>query len=182
MDVPQHDAIDFLNWAARQKKFLAVRDRLRAIILARQGQSISQISVKLDYTGRWVQKWVSRYRKLGFDGLWDKPRSGRSRNLPAEQEETFIQRIFLGPTDDDSVSIFHARDIQKILAEEFHATYSESGVYALLARLKLAWITTRPRHEHNDPEKMKAWKEAFKANFLELKKTSRKASGGLVPR
>ncbi|GEM_PF-1953206 len=99
MDVPQHDTLEFLKWAARQKKFLVVRDRLRAVILARQGQIISQISVKLDYTGRWVQKWVSRYRKLGFDGLRDKPRSGRNRKLPPEQEATFIQRIFLGPTE-----------------------------------------------------------------------------------
>ena len=170
------------KWATRQKKYLVVRDRLRAVILARQGQSIRQISGKLDYTGRWVQKWVSRYRNLGLDGLWDKPRTGRTRHLPPEQEEAFIKRIFTGPTPEDSVSIFHGHDIQKILAEEFNVVYSESGVYALLARLKLAWITTRPRHEHNDTEKMEAWKEAFKAKYLELKKTSRKAAGGLVPR
>lgn len=181
MDVPEHDAMTFLKWATRQKKFLSVRDRLRAVVLARQGQSIRQISAKLDYTGRWVQKWVARYRKLGFDGLWDKPRPGRSRHLPAEQEEAFIQRIFRGPTPEDVVSIFHGPDIQKILADEFHVTYSGSGVYALLARLKLAWITTRPRHEYNNVEKMEDWKEAFKIKYLELKKNSRKASGGLVP-
>jgi hypothetical protein len=37
---PRHDAMKFLKWATRQKKFLAVSDRLRAFILARRDNKV----------------------------------------------------------------------------------------------------------------------------------------------
>jgi len=182
MEVPRKEAMKFLKWASRQKKYSEVRDRIRAVILARKGHSISEISTKLEYCPRWVQKWVARYRESGLKGLWDKPRSGTPKHLSTDKEQAFIERIFQGPKPGDPVSIFHAHDIQKILWDEFNASYSESGIYALLARLKMAWITSRQQHEFNDPEKMEAWKENFTAKYKELKKISGQTGSDMVSR
>ncbi|MBF0503084.1 MAG: helix-turn-helix domain-containing protein [Candidatus Riflebacteria bacterium] len=138
MDVPKRDSMKFLKWASRHKKFIAIRDRIRAIILAKRGKTISEISDQLEFSPRWVQKWVARYRDAGFKALWDKPHSGAPKHLPTDREEAFVERIFQGPKTEDKISIFHGYHIQKILQEEFGATYSESGVYALLDRLKLS--------------------------------------------
>lgn len=172
MILPKRESMKFLKRASKLKEFASIRDRIRAIILARKGMISKEIASKLDFTDRWVQKWVARYRKSGFDGLQDEPRSGAPKLLPADQEEAFIDRIFEGPKTEDKISIFHGHHIQKILKEEFGVTYSGSGVYALLERLKLSWITSRPRHEFNDPEKMEAWKKAFKEELKEIKKNS----------
>lgn len=182
MDVPKRDSMKSLKRALKLKEFSEIRDRIKVIILARKGLSISEINIKLDdYCSRWIQKWVARYREGGLDGLWDKPRSGAPKHLATEKEEAFFDRIFQCPQATDQVSIFHALAIQAILLDEFQAEYSESGVYALLKRLGLTWITSRPRHEFNDPEKMEAWKEEFKAKYKEIKKKSRQENPNMVP-
>lgn len=180
MEVPKRDSAKFLKWSSRQLKFLSIRDRIRAISLAKRGKTISQISEQLEYSPRWVQNWVARYRESGFNGLWDKPRPGAPKHLPTDQEEAFVERIFQGPKAEDEISIFHGYHIQKILEEEFGVSYSESGVYALLARLKLSWITSRPRHEFNDPEKMEEWKTRFKEKLKEIKKTPGEKDSSVV--
>lgn len=173
---PKRKTMKFLKWASRLKKFACIRDRIRVIILARRGNTTEEIASNLDYTTRWVYKWAARYRESGFDGLQDRPRSGAPKHLSADQEEAFIDRIFKGPKPEEKISIFHGHHIQKILQNEFGATYSMSGVYRLLERLKLSWITSRARHELNDPEKMEAWKEAFKNKLKEIKKNDKKNS------
>lgn len=173
MNIPRHDTMKRLRRAARQKRFAEIRERIRVIILARQGKTVGQISSILDRSFRYVQSWAARYRESGFNGLLDKPRSGRPKHLPSELEDAFIERVFQGPRPEDGVTIFTAKSLEKILSEEFNAKYSEGGLYSLMARLKLAWITSRPRHEKNDPAKMEAWKESFKAKSAELKKNSR---------
>lgn len=173
MDVPKRDSMKFLKWASRRKQFAPIRDRIRAVILARRRKTLAEIAAQLEYCTRWVQKWVARYRAGGLDGLWDKPRSGAPKHLRSDQEEAFLERISQGPKPEDQISIFHGHHIQKILKAEFDASYSLDGVYSLLARLRLSWITARPCHEQNDPEKMEEWKKAFKAKLKEIKKNIR---------
>ncbi len=181
MDVPRRDSMKFLKWASRKKANSPIRDRIRAVLLAKKGKTIAEIASQLEYCPRWVQKWVARYRKSGLKGLWDRPRSGAPQLLPRDQEEAFALRIVEGPKVGDLVSIFHGHHIQRILKEEFGASYSLNGVYSLLARLHLSWITSRQRHEMNDPEKMEAWKKAFKGKLKEIKKTPWEGHPGMVP-
>ena len=48
----------------------------------------------------------------------------------------------------------------RILNEEFGVEYTLNGAYDLLHRLNLSCLTPRPRHEKNDPEAMKAFKQS----------------------
>lgn len=170
MVLPYHNSTRFIKWSSRQKIFAGIRDRILIIVLVRRKMTAAEIAEKLDRCIRWVQDWVSRYREQGFKGLFDQPRCGQPPHLPPDREQAFIDRILEGPKSSDQVSIFHWGDIQRILLEEFGASYSQSGVYALLDRLGLSWVTTRPIHEFNDPQKMEAWKVKFKADVEKIKK------------
>lgn len=174
MDVPRKHTTKHLIWAAKQKYYLPIRDRIRIIILAIRGKTIKEIANQMECSGRTVQKWVARYRINGIDSLWDKPRSGAPRKLAEEFEEEFIKRIFDGPLEEDGVSIFNGLKIREILEKEFGAKYTLDGVYALLKRLKLTWVTSRPIHEKNDPVKMAEWKAWFKSEVKKKRKRTHK--------
>ena len=172
MHVPRKHTTKYLKWAIRQKYFLPIRDRIRIIILAIRGKTINEIASQMECCGRNVQKWVARYRVNGIDSLWDKPRPGAPKKLAEELESKFVERIFNGPIPEDKVSIFNGIKIQEILEKEFNAKYTLDGVYALLKRLKLTWVTSRPIHEKNDPKKMKEWKIMFKKNIKKKEKNN----------
>lgn len=120
---------------------------------------MSKVADRLHRSKAWVSKWHDRYKKLGVQGLYDYPRSGRPTILPASLEGKFIDRVQSGPTPADEVSAFRGRFIKKILNSEFNLSYSLSGVYDLLRRLDFKKIKPRPRHEKNDAKAMEQWKK-----------------------
>jgi transposase len=170
MHVPRKQTTKYLKWATRQKYFLPIRDRIRIVILAIRGKTIKEISSQMECCSRNVQKWVARYRINGIDSLWNKPRPGAPKKLAEKFEEEFVERIFNGPIEKDKVSIFNGLKIREILENEFRANYTLDGVYALLKRLKLTWVTSRPVHEKNDLVKMAEWKTWFTAEVKKRKK------------
>lgn len=70
----------------------ALRRRAHAILLSHQGHTINQISeilqVRRDAVSRWFQQWEAS----GFDGLIDKPRSGRTPALD-EHDHRLLQAL-----------------------------------------------------------------------------------------
>lgn len=102
---------------------------------------------------------MNRYKELGIEGLFDFPRLGRPSILPESKVELLKSRIQLGPTVSDEVSSFNCSYIRLIIKNEFGASYSLSGVFALLSRLNFTKIKPRPKHEKNDESLMLQWKE-----------------------
>jgi len=125
--------------------------RIRAVILAAEGRTATQIAQALGYSRRSVQVWVARYNAEGPDCLGDRPRPGRPTHLPPAEVERLRRRIDAGPTPEDGVCTLRARELRAILGAEFGAAYSEAGVYALLHRLGYSCLDPRPRHRKSDP-------------------------------
>lgn len=157
--------IDKLRKLAIQRKFLPIRDRIEAVILRKSHHSFEEISHKLGYSKSWSLKWCHRYKTHGVKGLFDDDRSGRPSFLNEDDEARFLDRIQKGPQEKDGVSVFTAKSIQQILLNEFNITYSYKSIYNILHRLDLSRIRPRPRHEKNDPEKMKFWKSSILPSF-----------------
>ena len=167
MKVTQHHSIEELEQILKLRKYSDIRDRVRAVIYAIKGDTAESISVRLGYHWTCIQTWVYRYRDEGFNGFFDRPRSGQPTKLLRAREEEFKQRLEAGPLPGDKISAFRGKDIQKILKKEFQAEYALNGVYDLLHRLKYSFLCPRPKHRKNDLQKMKDWKE--KAPLLSKK-------------
>ena len=82
MHVELHDTLEALNQAAKSEKSARVRDRIRSVILARNGHTVEEIVPILGASRRAVQDWIRRYNKDGLKGLPDKARHGQSRRKP----------------------------------------------------------------------------------------------------
>ena len=157
MHVKTHDSMEQLETAARRERDGRVRDRIRAVILARRGRTARQIGEALSVSGRAVQGWVRWYNEGGLENLPDAARSGQPRKCPKEMFEAVKARILAGPRPEDRVCTLRGRDVQRILAEEFGVVQELSATYELMHTLGLEPLRPRPRHVKNDPEAMEAW-------------------------
>jgi transposase len=140
------------------------RDRFRMALLAIRGHTKRDIAALLGVPKSVVEQWAYRYRDGGIDALCPKKQPGRRTILPPERHEEFKARISGTPREADGVCTLRGKDAVRILNEEFGVEYTLNGAYDLLHRLNLSCLTPRPRHEKNDPEAMKAFKE--RAPFL----------------
>jgi transposase len=161
MNVSAHEPLEELAKKIPLKKYASIRDRLRAVVQARQGQSAAAIARALGRHRRWVQEWVYRYRDDGLAGLCDRPRKGQPTKLPRKHEAAFRARIEARATREDGVCRLGGREIRHILAREFETDYSLNGTYQLLHRLGYACLRPRPKHRKSDPVAQEAFKQAF---------------------
>lgn len=153
------NSIKFLKSKLDLKAYVEIRDRIRAIILALKGSTDKEIADKLGCSLGWVKKWVARYSKGGFDGLYDEPRSGAPTYLTDLQIATLYDQILAGPEPDGILSRYRISDLQALVKKRFKVKYSSSGMHALMKRMKLSHVKPRPQHPKNDPGVMDNWKK-----------------------
>lgn len=85
-----------------------------------------------------------------------------------EEEELFI--ILLDDMQENRkggrITVF---DIQNLLSDQFDCCYSISGVYALLDRLNIVWISGRSKHPKHSQEAIDQFKERFPEEVERIK-------------
>lgn len=161
MTVEPLDSIEVLEQRARRERDACVKDRLRAVVLAKRGRQHEPIAEQLGMSPRWVEKWVARYNRGGVEALRDRPRSGQPTHLPRGREEELRQRVLKGPSEaDGGVCALRGQDIRRVLEREFGVKYTLSGVYDLLHRLGMSSLVPRPRHRKSDPAAMEEFKKS----------------------
>src|SRR4051794_38306721 len=159
MHIEDHDPMDRLQEAAKGYRNTRTWPRVQAIILAKLGDTASQIARALGVSRRAVQAWVAAYNRGGLAALPDRPHPGRAPILPRDQEARFRERIEAPPSPDDGVCELRGADIRRILEREFAARYTLDGVYKLLHRLGYSDLMPRPRHPEAHPEAQEFFKE-----------------------
>jgi len=152
MRVERHDSVESLREAARATTDADVRDRIRMVLHALEGDTAKSIAQRLGCGERVVRKWIQRYNGQKLEGLQTAPRSGRPRSLSAQEEPRLRERLNAGPCSADGVCALTGEDIRRILREEFGAKYSLSGTYVLLHRLGYSSLVPRPRHPKHDAQ------------------------------
>jgi transposase len=109
--------------------------------------------------------WPKRYNAEGIAGLGDRRRPGRPPKLDAEQVQQFKQRIGAGADiDRDGVTALRGVDVRDILQAEFGVSYSLSGTFNLLHRLRLSWLCPRPSHPQSDAEEAAVFRKRLMHN------------------
>ena len=77
-------------------------------------------------------------------------------------DEEAFKKVFKEESDKRRGGRLTGQDIQQILAKEFNAVYTLTGVYRLLKRLKIVWITSRSIHPKQDPLVQEDFKKTSK--------------------
>jgi len=167
MKVTLHDPADLqtLRDRARSEANAKQRDRLRAVLLAAEGEDGAElegddIAKRLGRSPRFVDQWLARYRRGGLEAVKPGKAKGQKPKLPAEQHAAFKARMLAGPIQaDGGVCTLRGTQAKNILSKEFGVEMGLSGVYELMHRLNLSCLKPRPLHRKNDPQAVSDWLE-----------------------
>ena len=167
MKVTLRDSADLptLRERVRSEGNSKQRDRLRAVLLAAEGEDGrelegDEIAKRLGRSPRFVDQWLARYRKGGVEAVKPGKAKGQKPKLPVEQHAAFKARLLAGPVDGDGgVCTLRGAQAKLILAREFGVEMALSAVYELMHRLNLSCLKPRPQHRKNDPKAVADWLE-----------------------
>lgn len=143
----------------RREKDADRRDRLRAVVLAIEGEAAPTIARLLGRSRRQIQDWAYAYRDGGIDAIHPKRPPGKKPRVRGEIAERLRARLDAGPTQADKVCTLRGKDVQRILREEMGVKLSLNAAYATLHRLGYSCLAPRPRHEKQDLAAQKTFKD-----------------------
>lgn len=152
----------------KQDPSARVRQRAHAILLSDQGYSREEIAdiyqVKPDTVSVWLDAWEQR----GFEGLHDRPRSGRPATLTKEEQEIAIDLVKKYPR--------RAKLVLQKLVEEVGKTLSKSTLNRIVKAAQGRWKRVRRSlRSKRDPQ---AFSEG-KARQQELRRQQQRGEIGL---
>lgn len=167
MKVTLHDPADLetLRGRVRSEANAKQRDRLRAVLLAAEGEDGGElegdeIAQRLGRSPRFVDQWLARYRKDGLEAIRPGKAKGQKPRLPVEKQAAFKARLLAGPAEaDGGICTLRGSQAKEILSKEFGVEMCLSGVYELMHRLNLSCLKPRPLHRKNDPQAVADWLE-----------------------
>ena len=148
-----------LRRLARLEKRAEQKDRLMVAALAIEKRETADIQKSLGRSRGFVQRWAYAYRDGGIGALKDKPRGGSVARINGENAAKLKARIDAGPTEADGVCTLRGRDIQRIARDELDTDVSLTSVYRTLHKMGYSCLAPRPRHEKQDLQAQKTFKE-----------------------
>jgi transposase len=125
--------------------------RLQALLLVKNGLSVSKVAEDLLIHRSTVYRWIKRAEKEGLFSLKCKPGRGTKSYLTAEQiselRTEFSKPI---PTDDGYSRGWQTKDALQFVKENFGISYSKSRMRQIIKNLGLSKITCRPRSKRRN--------------------------------
>lgn len=142
-----------------------MRTRLLAVSHFIDGKSRYQIADFLKVSRTSVNKWISQYLNSGIDGLYEKQHTGRPSQLSLEQL-ALLKQFIVDNAAKPGGGRLQGADIIDYIQNEFNVVYSLSGVYKLLRKIDIVWITTRSKHPKHSIEAQESFKKIQIKNDL----------------
>ena len=157
--IPCIKEYDFLATYKVERK-ANIKTKLLALHHLQHGKNIQETADIVLYHRQSVKSWLESFVLFDYEGLIDREGRGRKPRLPLEEEEKFKSRLdeIQDKREGGSMGV---KEIRKLLSDEFDCCYSRSGVYALLDRLNIVWISGRSKHPKTSEEAILQFKKHF---------------------
>ena len=148
-----------LKECARRERRAAQRDRFMAVAKAIEGRETLAIAEALPRSRAFVQRWAYAYRDGGVEAIVARKPGGDRSKIKEAAVAQLKARLEAGPTPADKVCVLRGRDVMRIAKQELGADVSLSTVYRTLHKLGYECLAPRPRHENQDLEAQRKFKE-----------------------
>lgn len=132
------------------------RTRLQALWLLREGWPVTAVTAAVGAHYRTVQRWLADYRAGGVAAVITRHKGGHGqpRRLSPDQEAALAAEASRG-------SFRTATEARQWLRTRYGVTYTEGGMYSVLARLRVHPKVPRPANPKADPAVQQAWKKGI---------------------
>ena len=91
------DELVALDFTRLEGETSQARERAHALILSSDGMSVTEIARIFAVSPRSVRRWFDRWEEHGLDGLADRPRCGRRRQIYGSDREVLVALIHQAP-------------------------------------------------------------------------------------
>jgi len=136
-----------------RKQVGRVSERARMILLSGQKRSVQWIATTFGCSHKTVRDWISRYESEGFNGLLDKPRTGRPSTVDKTVQTSIERDMKKTPSDFGYLAAFWTVGLLCIhLMKTLSIKVSNSTVRRCLHTLGYAFNRPRIAPNSNDPE------------------------------
>lgn len=144
-----------------------IKIKFLALHHLQNGKLLKAVADIVLYDESTVRRWIRRFVEFDYEGLIEKEGRGQKPRLPNEEEESFRDELDKLHENKNGGTVT-VDDIQSLLAEKFDCNYTRSGVYTLLDRLNIVWISGRSKHPLHDQEVIDSFKEAFPEEVVKI--------------
>lgn len=139
----------------------AMVKRMLAIANALDGMDRTSAAAAVGLERQALRDAILRYNAEGLDGLRDRPRTGRPRQLTAKQEQALAETIVKGPDPEtEGISAYTLDDLCALVEKRFKRSYTDRGMSKLVKRLGFSRQKARPHHPDKDDAAQAAFKGA----------------------
>lgn len=145
-----------------------VKIKFLALHHLQSGIQLKDVSEIILYDEKAIRKWIRSFVDFDYEGLLEKQGRGTRPRLAKDKEEDFCEELDKLHEEKNGGRVTVA-DIQELLCTKFDCNYSRSGVYTLLDRLNIVWISGRSKHPKQSEEVIESFKESFPEEVSILK-------------
>jgi transposase len=143
--------------AAKTEKNARIKVKLLVLEQIKKGREYIEAARIFNVDQTIIKQWVMRVALEGLIGLKTKPGRGRKQKLKQDQAAEFKKEIHK-LQEQRSGGRINVADITNLANEKFGTTYKVKGMYGLLHKLGMVWISARSVH----PAHNQAAQDAFK--------------------
>ena len=158
-----------INNAYKKETDSDVKERILLVRRVRiDGQEASKVAEReLHKTRWWAYKWLSRFDKLGIEGLKDQSRSGRPPKIPEKKMLKIKQEL------SENKAGWQAKQVMDIIYKKTGVRYHEVHIYRLLHRWGFSPKVPQKRFVNTaSKEEKEAFKKGYKKHFRKFQKDS----------
>lgn len=146
-----------LKDAYNREKDATIKQRLLMLLHVNSGKSARQTAELLFVDKNTVSLWVNRFNEFGFEGLYDKERSGRPKEIDYENLKDALSKK---PTEFGYPhQAWHPKLVVTYLMDYQNIKPAKNYVYNLLRRMGYRLIVPSKRSYKSDPEKVLKFKK-----------------------
>ena len=158
---------DFKSEYKRERNPL-IKVKFLALHHLQAGKLLKDVANILLYDEKALRRWIRSFVLFDYEGLIEKEGRGKKPRLPKEKEEEFKDSLDKLHEEKNGGRVM-VEDIQKLLENKFDCNYTRSGVYTLLDRINIVWISGRSKHPKHSQEVVENFKETFPEELNNLK-------------
>lgn len=144
----EHDELQRMT----QQEVGRVAERARMILLSARGFTVPDLCTIFETTDDTVYSWFDRFGEEGPEGLFDRSRSGRPREID-EEAEAELERLLEGSPLEEGYDFttWTTPLLRSHLKEHHGIEVSDATVRRALHRLDFAWRRPRRAIAYRDP-------------------------------
>lgn len=124
-----------------------------------EGMSYEEVSKIVKYSRQTIGEWVKMYNEGGLDKMLSiRKGRGRKARVTNDKKTEFNEYVMQLQKERGGGRII-GEDIVDMIKEKYKESYSVSGVYKLLKRMGMSWVSARSIHTKSNLEVQEAFKK-----------------------